>query len=149
MLPAYITHADCALHEMGPHHPECPERLGAINDMLLIKGLLDYMNPYDAPLATLEQLAHAHASRYVPRADGCIAHRGLPQRRPRHRHEPPHRTRRPARRRCGGAGHRPGAGGRSAHRVLLRAPARPPRRARALPWGSASSTTWPWAYAMR
>ena len=65
MLPAYITHADCARHEMGADHPECPERLGAINDMLLVKGLLDYMSPYDAPLATLEQLGRAHASRYV------------------------------------------------------------------------------------
>jgi acetoin utilization deacetylase AcuC-like enzyme len=65
MLPAYITHTDCALHNMGPHHPECPERLGAINDHLLVKGLLDYMIPYDAPLATMEQLGRAHASNYV------------------------------------------------------------------------------------
>ena len=65
MLSAYITHADCARHDMGPHHPECPERLGAINDHLLVKGLLDYMIPYDAPLATQEQLARAHASLYV------------------------------------------------------------------------------------
>ena len=65
MLPAYITHADCARHEMGPQHPECPERLGAINDLLLVKGLLDYMHPIDAPLATAEQLAHAHSSLYV------------------------------------------------------------------------------------
>ena len=65
MLPAYITHADCARHEMGPQHPECPERLGAINDLLLVKGLLDYMHPIDAPLATTEQLAHAHSSLYV------------------------------------------------------------------------------------
>jgi acetoin utilization deacetylase AcuC-like enzyme len=65
MLPAYITHPDCARHEMGADHPECPERLGAINDMLLVKGLLDYMVPYDAPLATREQLAHAHCSLYV------------------------------------------------------------------------------------
>ena len=65
MLPAYITHADCARHEMGAHHPECPERLGAINDMLLLKGLLDYMQPHDAPLATPQQLAHAHSSGYI------------------------------------------------------------------------------------
>ena len=65
MLCAYITHTDCTLHNMGEHHPECPERLGAINDHLLVKGLLDYMVPYDAPLATLEQLARAHASLYV------------------------------------------------------------------------------------
>lgn len=65
MLAAYITHADCARHEMGPQHPECPERLGAINDQLLVKGLLDYMLPYDAPLATEEQLGRAHSSLYV------------------------------------------------------------------------------------
>jgi len=65
LLSAYITHADCARHDMGPHHPECADRLGAINDHLLVKGLLDYMIPYDAPLATEEQLARAHASLYV------------------------------------------------------------------------------------
>lgn len=65
MLAAYITHADCSRHEMGPGHPECPERLGAINDMLLTKGLLDYMHSYDAPLATEEQLARAHAPEYI------------------------------------------------------------------------------------
>lgn len=65
MLSAYITHPDCARHEMGPHHPECPERLGAINDMLLTKGLLDYMAPYDAEPATADQLERAHAALYV------------------------------------------------------------------------------------
>ena len=50
---------------MGPDHPECPERLAAINDMLLTKGLLDYMAPYDAKLATVEQIERAHASLYV------------------------------------------------------------------------------------
>ena len=61
MLPAFISHPDCARHEMGPDHPECPERLGAIQDMLLLRGLLDYMNTYDAPLATEAQLGRAHA----------------------------------------------------------------------------------------
>ena len=65
MLSAFISHPDCARHEMGPHHPECPERLGAIQDMLLLRGLLDYMNTYDAPLATKAQLGRAHASNYV------------------------------------------------------------------------------------
>lgn len=65
LLSAYITHPDCARHEMGPDHPECPERLAAINDMLLTKGLLDYMAPYDAKLATVEQIERAHASLYV------------------------------------------------------------------------------------
>jgi acetoin utilization deacetylase AcuC-like enzyme len=65
LLAAYITHADCARHEMGADHPECPERLGAIRDHLLVKGLLDFMIPYDAPLATEEQLARAHSALYV------------------------------------------------------------------------------------
>ncbi len=65
MLAVYITHADCALHEMGADHPECPERLGAIHDHLLAKGLLDYMHSRTAPLATIDQLVRAHSSSYV------------------------------------------------------------------------------------
>ncbi len=65
MLSAFITHPDCARHEMGPHHPECPERLAAIQDHLLVKGLLDYMLPHDAPLATEEQLGQAHSMLHV------------------------------------------------------------------------------------
>lgn len=65
MLSAYITHPDCARHEMGPYHPECPQRLGAINDHLLIKGLLDCMVVCEAPLATPEQLGRAHDAQYV------------------------------------------------------------------------------------
>jgi acetoin utilization deacetylase AcuC-like enzyme len=65
MLPAYISHPDCLKHEMGEHHPECPERLGAVKDMLLIKGLLDFMQPCEAPLATEQQLAQAHSSLYI------------------------------------------------------------------------------------
>jgi acetoin utilization deacetylase AcuC-like enzyme len=65
LLPAYITHTDCARHEMGRDHPECPERLGAINDLLLTQGLLDYMQSYDAPLVTQAQLGRAHQMDYV------------------------------------------------------------------------------------
>ena len=45
MLSAYISHTDCLKHEMGSDHPECPERLHAIADMLLVKGLRDFMVP--------------------------------------------------------------------------------------------------------
>jgi len=65
LLSAYITHPDCSRHEMGADHPEAPERLGAVNDMLLTKGLLDYMSSYDAPLATEAQLARAHSPEYI------------------------------------------------------------------------------------
>ncbi|MES2128302.1 MAG: histone deacetylase family protein [Pseudomonadota bacterium] len=65
MLPAYIFHADCLKHAMGEQHPECPERISAISDMLLIKGMRDFMHPCEAPLATEQQLAQAHASLYI------------------------------------------------------------------------------------
>lgn len=65
MLAAYISHSDCSKHEMGRLHPECPERLDAIRDQLLIKGLLDYMQILDAPLATEAQLGRAHAMLHV------------------------------------------------------------------------------------
>ena len=65
MLSAYITHTDCLKHEMGPDHPECPERLHAIADMLLARGYRDFMVPYDAPLASEEQLGRAHSALYV------------------------------------------------------------------------------------
>jgi acetoin utilization deacetylase AcuC-like enzyme len=67
MLPAYISHPDCARHEMGAGHPECPERLAAIGDSLLARGLLDYMLPFDAPLATVAQLERAHTALHVRR----------------------------------------------------------------------------------
>ena len=50
---------------MGEQHPECPDRIGAINDMLLMKGLLDCMQTCDAPLATEKQLIQAHSALYV------------------------------------------------------------------------------------
>lgn len=65
MLAAYITHPDCQKHEMGADHPECPERIGAINDQLLITGLLDYMQSYEAPLASTQQLEQAHSALFV------------------------------------------------------------------------------------
>ncbi|MBN8480797.1 MAG: histone deacetylase family protein [Xanthomonadales bacterium] len=65
MRSAYITHPDCSRHSMGVDHPECPARLGAINDQLLIKGLLDHMTEFDAPLASVEQLGRAHSLLYV------------------------------------------------------------------------------------
>jgi len=65
MTCAWITHRDCRLHEMGPGHPECPERLDAIADHLLAQGLMTLMIPYEAPEATVEQLERAHTAHHV------------------------------------------------------------------------------------
>ena len=62
---AFISHRDCALHDMGTHHPECPDRLGAINDRLIAAGLDLYLSFHDAPLATVEQLSRVHPPLYI------------------------------------------------------------------------------------
>ncbi|CAB1368479.1 histone deacetylase family protein [Denitratisoma oestradiolicum] len=65
MPTAYITHRDCGLHNMGPHHPECPERLAAINDRLIAAGLDLYLQHHDAPLAGMEHLLRVHPRPYI------------------------------------------------------------------------------------
>jgi acetoin utilization deacetylase AcuC-like enzyme len=62
---AYITHRDCAKHEMGEGHPECPERLDAISDFFVSTQLMPYLAPFEAPLATPEQLQRAHTALHV------------------------------------------------------------------------------------
>ena len=56
----YFTHKDCWKHEMGPGHPECPERLGAIEDRLLISGVADALQHREAPLAAVGDIELAH-----------------------------------------------------------------------------------------
>src|SRR5574341_65505 len=65
MATAFITHADCLKHEMGAWHPERPERLSAIEDHLIASGIGQYLQRFDAPLATDEQLARVHPLEYV------------------------------------------------------------------------------------
>ncbi len=65
MSTAFYSHSDCRLHDMGPGHPECPQRLDAISDHLLATGLDIALQHHDAPLATLEQLERAHTAGYV------------------------------------------------------------------------------------
>ena len=52
MTTAIYSHPDCRLHDMGSGHPECPQRLDAINDFLLATGLLDALEARSAPAAT-------------------------------------------------------------------------------------------------
>ena len=61
----YFTHKDCRLHEMGPGHPECKERLDAIEDRLLITGVGDALQQREAPLAPLADIELAHGRMMV------------------------------------------------------------------------------------
>jgi acetoin utilization deacetylase AcuC-like enzyme len=65
----YFTHPDCSKHEMGTGHPECPERLDAINDHLLYIGLMDGLLHHKAPLADIAVLELAHSKRHVAAMD--------------------------------------------------------------------------------
>jgi len=65
MTTAYFSHPDCRGHDMGPGHPECPQRLDAIEDYLLATGLDVALERFEAPLVDLADVAHAHASGYV------------------------------------------------------------------------------------
>ena len=61
----YFTHADCRLHEMGAGHPECPQRLDAIEDRLLITGLDHALTRKEAAPASLADIELAHGRMYI------------------------------------------------------------------------------------
>jgi acetoin utilization deacetylase AcuC-like enzyme len=65
MATALITHADCMKHDMGTYHPECPSRLAAIDDQLIMSGIGAYLDRYDAPLAEDEHLVRVHPQGYI------------------------------------------------------------------------------------
>jgi acetoin utilization deacetylase AcuC-like enzyme len=64
-MTGYFTHPDCRKHEMGPGHPECPERLDAIEDRLLISGVGDALDRREAPIAPLVDIELAHGRMHV------------------------------------------------------------------------------------
>ncbi|KAF1045521.1 histone deacetylase family protein [Xylophilus sp.] len=61
----YYTHAACRRHEMGEGHPECPERLDAIEDRLLLTGVGDALDRREAPAAALADIELAHDRMHV------------------------------------------------------------------------------------
>lgn len=65
MTTAYVTHPDCLRHEMGPGHPEAPERLIAVDAEMRSDGLLESLRCLEAPLAADEDLKRVHRAAYV------------------------------------------------------------------------------------
>lgn len=60
-----FSHPDCALHNPVSDHPECPERLSAIQDQIIRSGL-DYVLRYETGTpASKESLYRAHSKIYV------------------------------------------------------------------------------------
>ncbi|HEY9066729.1 MAG TPA: histone deacetylase family protein [Burkholderiaceae bacterium] len=65
MATAFYSHPECRGHDMGRGHPECPQRLDAIDDYLLASGVDVALQRREAPLVDLADVAYAHASGYI------------------------------------------------------------------------------------
>ncbi len=77
MTTAFVSHPTFLLHEMGPYHPECPERIGAITDRLIASGLDACLKHYIAPAATDEQIGRAHGAHYIREVEAATPDSGL------------------------------------------------------------------------
>ena len=77
MPTAYITHPSSLLHDMGPYHPECPDRLHAIGDRLIAAGLDAYLRHYTARAATREEIARVHGAAYIDAIEAASPESGL------------------------------------------------------------------------
>ncbi|MGZ5847434.1 MAG: histone deacetylase family protein [Ramlibacter sp.] len=66
----YFSHPSCRRHEMGRGHPECPERLAAIEDRLLATGVIDALDRREAREASDEEIALAHDRMHVAAVRG-------------------------------------------------------------------------------
>ena len=70
MSTAFYSHPDCRGHDMGPGHPECPQRLDAIEDHLLSTGLdIALVRPDHVPLVAHSDLMNAHGEGYLLELD--------------------------------------------------------------------------------
>jgi acetoin utilization deacetylase AcuC-like enzyme len=65
MATAFISHPSCRKHDMGAYHPECPERLGAIEDQLIASGVGQHLTHHDAPQAKVSELARVHPMEHI------------------------------------------------------------------------------------
>ncbi len=62
---------------MGPYHPECPERLDAVQDRLIASGLDALIEHHAAPLVRREQLARVHAAHYIDEIEAASPESGV------------------------------------------------------------------------
>ena len=77
MPTAYITHPSFLLHDMGPFHPECPDRLRAIDDRLIGSGLNVYLVHHSAPAADNDAIARVHGRSYIATIEAESPESGL------------------------------------------------------------------------
>jgi acetoin utilization deacetylase AcuC-like enzyme len=80
MTTAWLTHESCLLHDMGDYHPECPDRLTAIEDHVARDpALMAVLRREEAPEATREQIERAHDPRLIDAIERASPASGLRQ----------------------------------------------------------------------
>ena len=62
---------------MGAMHPECPQRLPAVQDQLIAVGISDHLMHLEAPLATREQLERVHEAWYIDSVEEQVPRSGI------------------------------------------------------------------------
>lgn len=62
---------------MGAMHPECPQRLPAVQDQLIASGISDHLLHVEAPLATRAQLERVHEAWYIDSVEEQSPQRGI------------------------------------------------------------------------
>lgn len=66
-MTAYFTHPAFREHEMGPHHPERPERLSIIHDHLTRKGLMPLLDLVEPTESSDESILRVHTQEHLDR----------------------------------------------------------------------------------
>jgi acetoin utilization deacetylase AcuC-like enzyme len=76
MATALYTHSVCTAHDMGPHHPESPDRLRAVLAALQAPGYAGLIRR-EAPLAAIEQVSRVHPRGFVEDLLAAVPASGL------------------------------------------------------------------------
>lgn len=76
---AYLTHPALLQRDMGPLHPECPQRLAAIKDRLIAAGIWDYLLHEIPDKVTLSCLQSVHTPAYLAKLAQMVPQEGMKQ----------------------------------------------------------------------
>ncbi|WP_347332223.1 histone deacetylase family protein [Marinimicrobium locisalis] len=77
MLATIISHPSCHQHQMPEGHPECPQRVDAIDNRLLTSGINGLVMHRQAPAVTREQLLRVHDAEYLDSLEQAAPSEGI------------------------------------------------------------------------
>lgn len=77
MATAYVTHELFSRHEVPGGHPECPQRLAAIEEALRNKNIMPHLLRPEAAPATRAQIERVHTPRLIDQLQTCAPAAGF------------------------------------------------------------------------